>query len=157
MQESYRQSYFFRSLVIVAALIVLFCVDVATGSVAVSFSDIFKDLFGEHESIAHTILWQFRFPKAITCILAGAGLAPDGSLAAAVAGVAGDEASAAVDVDGLRRDGMHRHRTVHLRPSALLLQHQLSHQDDSDRTRWAQRVHFSGDGVSHAREIARDE
>jgi len=30
--------------------------------------------------MAHTILWEFRFPKAITCVLAGAGLASSGLL-----------------------------------------------------------------------------
>jgi len=80
MQESYKLSYSIKFLIIVAAMIVLFCVDVSTGSVAVSLRDIFKDLFSENETTVHTILWQFRFPKAITCVLAGAGLAASGLL-----------------------------------------------------------------------------
>lgn len=80
MRPSYRQLYSIRFLIIVAALIVLFCADVATGSVSVSFGDIFKEIFGENQNTLHTILWQFRFPKATTCVLAGAGLATSGLL-----------------------------------------------------------------------------
>jgi len=80
MQESHRRSYAIRFLIIVATLIILFCTDVSTGSVAVSFRDIVKDFFGETQGTSHTILWEFRFPKAITCVLAGAGLAASGLL-----------------------------------------------------------------------------
>ncbi len=80
MQESHRRSYAIRFLIIVAALIILFCIDVATGSAAVSFGDILKAFFSENETTIHTILWEFRFPKAITCVLAGGGLAASGLL-----------------------------------------------------------------------------
>jgi iron complex transport system permease protein len=73
-------SYSVKFLIIVIALVVLFCVDVITGSVSVSVSDIFKSLVGENGSMVHTILWQFRFPKAMTCVLAGAALATSGLL-----------------------------------------------------------------------------
>ena len=75
-----QKPYVVKFLIIAVALIVLFCVDVSTGSVSVSFIDIFKNIFNENETMVHTILWQFRFPKAITCVLAGAGLAASGLL-----------------------------------------------------------------------------
>ncbi len=45
-----------------------------------SFKDIFDNIFHEQEAMVHTILWQFRFPKAMTCVLAGGGLAASGLL-----------------------------------------------------------------------------
>jgi iron complex transport system permease protein len=74
----FKNSYLIKFLLIAGALIFLFCVDVCTGSVAISFADIFRNIFSENESTVHTILWQFRFPKAMTCVLAGAGLAMSG-------------------------------------------------------------------------------
>lgn len=74
------KSYSIRFLVLAIALIILFCADVSIGSAYFSLPDIFKNLFNENETMVHTILWQFRFPKAITCVLAGAGLAASGLL-----------------------------------------------------------------------------
>ena len=59
-------------------LLFLFFADIVIGSVSISVSDIFRSLFSNSESTFHTILWQFRLPKAITCILAGASLACSG-------------------------------------------------------------------------------
>jgi iron complex transport system permease protein len=73
-----QKSHFIKFLIIAIALVALFCADACTGSVSVSFIDIFKNIFNDNESMVHTILWQFRFPKAITCVLAGAGLAASG-------------------------------------------------------------------------------
>ncbi len=80
MQEHFKRSYSIRFIVILISLIFLFFLDVCIGSVAVSLMDIFKNLFTENETVIHTILWQFRFPKALTCVLAGAGLAASGLL-----------------------------------------------------------------------------
>lgn len=80
MQGTYSQSHSIRFLILVTGLVVLFCCDVSTGSVAIPFRDIVKALFSENETSVHTILWQFRLPKAITCMLAGAGLATSGLL-----------------------------------------------------------------------------
>jgi iron complex transport system permease protein len=76
MHEQFKKSYSVKFFFIVVAVIFLFCLDVCAGSASVSFADI----FGENEAMVHTILWQFRFPKAMTCILAGAGLAVSGLL-----------------------------------------------------------------------------
>ncbi len=74
------KSYSIKFLVIVVALVVLFCADICIGSASVSFKDILKNILNENESMVHTILWQFRLPKAMTCVLAGAGLATSGLL-----------------------------------------------------------------------------
>ncbi len=65
---------------ILLALALLFVADVALGSVSISISDIFASLFSGSDSTINTILWQFRLPKALTCVLAGAGLAASGLL-----------------------------------------------------------------------------
>ena len=65
---------------LVSLLVILFCADVGTGSVPISFAGIFRNIFGDDGSTIHTILWQFRLPKAITCTLAGASLAIGGLL-----------------------------------------------------------------------------
>lgn len=74
------KSYSVKFLIIALALILLLFADACIGSVSISFRDIFKNLFNEHETMVHVILWQFRFPKALTCVLAGAGLAASGLL-----------------------------------------------------------------------------
>jgi len=68
------------SLLMVLVLTILFCADVAIGSVQISIADFFKNSFSNNDSTIHTILWQFRLPKAITCVLAGASLACGGLL-----------------------------------------------------------------------------
>jgi iron complex transport system permease protein len=73
-----KQSYTTRFIFIIVGLFILFCLDVSIGSVSISLNDIFKSLFSENESTLHAILWQFRLPKALTCIIAGAGLATSG-------------------------------------------------------------------------------
>ena len=74
------KSYSIRFLIIVAFLIILFAADVTIGSTYISLADIFENLFSGNETTVHAILWQFRLPKALTCILAGAGLAASGLL-----------------------------------------------------------------------------
>src|SRR5215831_4914882 len=77
---AFRKSYSIKFLIIATTLIVLLFADLRIGSVSISFEDIFKNLSSENETMAHSILWQFRLPKALTCILAGAGLAASGLL-----------------------------------------------------------------------------
>ncbi|MBS1559277.1 MAG: iron ABC transporter permease [Bacteroidetes bacterium] len=59
---------------------VIFLSDVLLGSVAIPLSDFLKNVFSSAESPWHTIIWQFRLPKAVTCVLAGASLACGGLL-----------------------------------------------------------------------------
>ncbi|MBX2914875.1 MAG: iron ABC transporter permease [Cyclobacteriaceae bacterium] len=58
---------------------VLFFVNVSVGSVSIPFTAIIKGLF-YHTGIESEILWQFRLPKALTCLLAGGALATGGLL-----------------------------------------------------------------------------
>ena len=62
------------------ALLVLFLIDISIGSVSIPLNEIATNLFGNHESSFHAILWEFRLPKGVTCILAGASLACSGLL-----------------------------------------------------------------------------
>ncbi|MBS1488310.1 MAG: iron ABC transporter permease [Bacteroidetes bacterium] len=63
-----------------AFLILFFLMDVLLGSVSISLPNFFSNLFTTADSTWHTIIWQFRFPKAVTCVLAGASLACGGLL-----------------------------------------------------------------------------
>ncbi len=60
----------------------LFCLllvaDVALGSISIPLSKVLSSLFNPESSTYSDIIWQFRLPKAITCILAGSALATGG-------------------------------------------------------------------------------
>ena len=58
----------------------LFLTDIALGSVPISLENLLSGLFSDTPSIYSDIIWQFRLPKAITCLLAGAALATGGLL-----------------------------------------------------------------------------
>jgi len=73
-----KKNHLIRSLILFGVMLILFCADVTFGSVPISFTDFFNNLFSESNSSIHTIVWQFRLPKAITCVLAGASLACSG-------------------------------------------------------------------------------
>jgi iron complex transport system permease protein len=60
------------------AVVILFLLNVAVGSTPLSPSQLAEGLWGEGD--AALILWQFRLPKAVTCVLAGCGLAVSGLL-----------------------------------------------------------------------------
>ncbi len=64
------------------ALAALFCLDLMTGSVAIGPLEVVKILLGGQAEKASwaKIIWLFRLPKAISAILAGAGLALSGLL-----------------------------------------------------------------------------
>lgn len=62
----------------VVLLIFFFLADIAVGSVAIPVRDLLRVLFSSSDTTWHTIVWQLRFPKAVTCVLAGASLAGGG-------------------------------------------------------------------------------
>ena len=72
-----RNTFLFSTLTIVTFL--LFIADLAFGSIHISFSDIFSILSGsDAEKINSEIILNFRLPKAITAIIAGASLSVAG-------------------------------------------------------------------------------
>ncbi len=60
-------------------MILLFWADVGLGSTNIALREIFAELFYKN-STAGVIIWNFRLPKAATCLLAGAALAAGGLL-----------------------------------------------------------------------------
>jgi len=60
--------------------VVLFVTDVAIGSIAISLTDLLSSFVDLKGSYITEIIWQFRIPKATTCLLAGAALAIGGLL-----------------------------------------------------------------------------
>lgn len=63
-----------------ALLFVLLMANLSIGSVQIPLSKILSSLFAADNGLYSTILWQFRIPKALTCILAGSALATGGLL-----------------------------------------------------------------------------
>ena len=59
-------------------LVVLFVVDLLTGSVHISFEDIIMALSGKAEADIINILYGFRLPRALTALLAGMALSVSG-------------------------------------------------------------------------------
>lgn len=73
-----QSSFLKKGIYLFILLLTLFIADIAFGSVSISLSDLFSALFKDTYSTAGDIIWQFRLPKALTCILAGAALATGG-------------------------------------------------------------------------------
>lgn len=68
-----------RWLVLTVLLLVIFVLNVNTGSVSIPFEKILTAVFRPDASGAiDRIIWDFRLPKGVTCLLAGAGLALSG-------------------------------------------------------------------------------
>jgi iron complex transport system permease protein len=69
-------------LCLLALLLLLFVLDLMTGSVTIAPGQVLRILMGQPADKAswETIVWLFRLPKALTAILAGAGLAVSGLL-----------------------------------------------------------------------------
>jgi iron complex transport system permease protein len=69
-----------RWTLLLLALLVLFALDLSLGSVTIPLRDIINIIFnhGESEKVWSEIVWQFRMPKALTCVLAGSALAAAG-------------------------------------------------------------------------------
>lgn len=67
-------------LILVATLLTLFCLSLATGSVSIPLGDVVTVLQGQNPQKLSwtTIILQFRLPKAITAMLAGSALAVSG-------------------------------------------------------------------------------
>jgi iron complex transport system permease protein len=70
----------FRWMVLVVLLVLLFLLNLSLGSVDIPVKEIFQILTGNTSSdpVWGEILWDFRMPKAITCILGGSALALGG-------------------------------------------------------------------------------
>lgn len=69
-----------RWILLLLALLLLFCLDLSVGSVHIAFSDIVRILItGESENpVLANIVHDFRMTKALTCILSGSALAAAG-------------------------------------------------------------------------------
>lgn len=63
-------------------MVFLFLVNISLGSVSISLKEVVKGIFGQEmtKESWEIILWNFRFPKAITAILVGIGLSMSGLL-----------------------------------------------------------------------------
>jgi iron complex transport system permease protein len=60
---------------------ILFLLNISLGSVKIPFRQILESLSGQSgDNVWNDIIWQFRLPKAITCLVAGASLATGGLL-----------------------------------------------------------------------------
>jgi iron complex transport system permease protein len=68
-------------LILGAGMVSLFIIDIWLGSVRIPFSQVFLSLLSPSEETTYSqIIWQFRLPKAVTCILAGGALSVCGLL-----------------------------------------------------------------------------
>lgn len=77
-QKTYRISF----LLLLAALVICFGLNISLGSVSIPFSETINALVGstvENQSWEY-IIWNYRIPKAFTAILVGSGLALSGLL-----------------------------------------------------------------------------
>ncbi|WP_047245088.1 FecCD family ABC transporter permease [Maribacter thermophilus] len=76
------KTYFLRFAILFAVLCLCFILNLSLGSVTISFTDTLKVIFGftiENPAFEY-IIFNYRFPKAITAILVGGGLALSGLL-----------------------------------------------------------------------------
>ncbi len=79
---STKPTYSIQFLILFIGLLACFILNISLGSVHIALPETLKVIFG-HE-LAHTpssyIVWNYRFPKAITALLVGAGLSLSGLL-----------------------------------------------------------------------------
>lgn len=70
----------FRWIALPALLVILFVGNLSIGSVPIPVADIAAIIFGGEgaDSIWKSIIWEFRIPKALTCLLAGSALSVSG-------------------------------------------------------------------------------
>lgn len=70
------------AIIIVSTLLLLFLINVSLGSVQIPFTKVLSALFsqGNVHDTYYSIIWQLRIPKAVTCVVAGAGLSIAGLL-----------------------------------------------------------------------------
>lgn len=80
MQFIKKQNILFTLLLL--AMVFLFLVNISLGSVSIPLKEVIKGIFGQEmtKESWEIILWNFRFPKAITAILVGIGLSMSGLL-----------------------------------------------------------------------------
>lgn len=71
---------FKKALLALIILLLLLAADIMLGSIAMTGSQLIEALFTPTDSIWSSIVWEFRMPKALTCILAGGSLAVGGLL-----------------------------------------------------------------------------
>lgn len=62
------------------ALVLFFTLDLILGSTDLELSDIFRSLFGKGSQSGEIIMMQFRLPKAVTAVIAGAAMSVSGLL-----------------------------------------------------------------------------
>lgn len=74
------KAWHWRLLLLMAALVVLFLVDLSLGAVAIPLETIVQILGGGYteNKVWEQIIWEFRLPKALTALAAGSGLAVSG-------------------------------------------------------------------------------
>lgn len=66
-------------IILITLLVGLLVANISIGSVPIPFSKLFSSFFIDHPLFSD-ILWHFRIPKALTCLLAGSALATAGLL-----------------------------------------------------------------------------
>ena len=64
--------------VLLLLVLVLFSLDIIFGSVRIGLHDVIKALFAGSDEYINTIILKFRFPKAVTAVLAGIALSVSG-------------------------------------------------------------------------------
>ncbi|MDR1653868.1 MAG: iron ABC transporter permease [Prevotellaceae bacterium] len=75
-----KRNYIITS-VLVILLVLFFVADLLFGSISISLSDFFKTIFGtQNDRVVHEIIVNYRLTKALTAVLAGAGLSVSGLL-----------------------------------------------------------------------------
>ncbi len=69
-----------RWIILILSLLLLFTLNLSLGSVRIPFSEILPILLSQQSSepVWTNIIWDFRMPKALTCVLAGSALAAAG-------------------------------------------------------------------------------
>jgi iron complex transport system permease protein len=76
----YRKTTYIRIVFVLLSFLVVaaFLLDLLSGSVHISFHDVIGFLSGDNSGNTGLILSQFRFPKAVTAVIAGAAMACSG-------------------------------------------------------------------------------
>ncbi|MBO4961759.1 MAG: iron ABC transporter permease [Flavobacteriales bacterium] len=67
--------YFICGIILLIAIIVLFCANVAMGSVHIPITDVINTILGNNEGIYDVIITERRLPEAVSSMVAGSALA----------------------------------------------------------------------------------
>ncbi len=75
-----KKTYYREFALLIALCLLFFCLNIGLGSVSIPLSQVLSILAGIEAEKASwaTIVWDFRFPRAMTALLAGAGLSLSG-------------------------------------------------------------------------------